>query len=175
MTREPKPLPMPVELVLDSKHLKCCIGTVERAVIAITCRFWAAGCSPMPFSAVAAREVAKLDGGAWTRSEAAIMAALADLLPALARAYSITQSRKANMKFVLGKISADTRAARYQSAKPKTESKPEIKKPSHNPMPLVTPAHAQPFKSDGRMHLSPQQLAAMGKAEKNEIARLSDK
>jgi hypothetical protein len=103
------------------------------------------------------------------------MAALADLLPALARAYQTNTNRKIALKMVLDRAGLNGREkaaiARQQSAKPK----PEIKKPSHNPIPLVTPAHARPFDNGGKTMRTPQQLAAIGKAEKNEIARLSDK
>jgi hypothetical protein len=165
---------MPLEIVLNSKALIFCSGTVERAIWLIACRFWASGASLDGFDELTARNLAKLEGAAWDRSKVPVMAGLNEILPALARAREIAIAKKANMKFVLGKISADTRAARYQSAKPKTESKPEIKKPSHNPIPLVTPAHARAFDNGGKTMLTPQQLAAIS-SKTDEVARLVDK
>jgi hypothetical protein len=102
------------------------------------------------------------------------MAALSDLLPELAHAYQATQNQKQNLKLILERAGMRGRTAAAVSRAKTATPKPEIKKPSHNPLPLVTPAHARPFDNGGKTMLSPQQLAGIS-SKTDEVARLSDK
>jgi hypothetical protein len=91
--KQPPPLPMPVDIVAASKHLLFTTGAVERAIWTISCRFWLSGADQEAFNETAAREVAKQDGGTWTRVQKPLMAAMADIIPALAHARAVAEKK----------------------------------------------------------------------------------
>jgi len=110
MAYKPRPLPMPIELVLDSKHLKFAPGSVYRAVITITCLFWSSGGVLDGFDESIGAMIAKIPAGHWNAIKTPVMAALADLLPELSRRREIDQAKRDNMRRVLADGQAKGRA-----------------------------------------------------------------
>ena len=171
MAGKPKPIPMPVELVLTHPAMFYCPGATYRAVAVIAMAFWHAQCPPEPLDDVALQNLARVPPSHWNGSRAAIKAILADVLPQLAHAYADAKMRKAHVKAFFANASARGKKPRQKPQDPKTA---ENKIPPASRAPLVTPAHARLFPNDGRSHLSPQELAVIGKLEQNPVARLVD-
>lgn len=96
-----KPLPMPIEAVLDSRHLKFAPGSIYRAVITISCRFWASGGGLDGFSESTAYQISQIELGHWNRIKTPVMTALADILPMLERQHIIAQGKRDSMRAML--------------------------------------------------------------------------
>jgi hypothetical protein len=165
-----KPLPMPIDLVLDSKYLKCSGGTLERAVMIVTARFWAAGCPASGLNAAEACQVAKLTPTAWNRLKNDLMAALENLLPKLAHEHAIAQAKRDAIRNAIAEGAAKGRATmamrRHIQAFSSSDKKPG----------LVTPDTATRYVNP-RAVMRPDKLAAIGKlpTDKTDAARFSDK
>src|SRR5208283_4856320 len=93
-----KPIPMPIEAVLHSRHMAFASGPLERAIWTIACRFWASGAKLGALDEATACQVAKIQGAHWERLKAPIMAALADILPELATLHATALAKRENMK-----------------------------------------------------------------------------
>jgi hypothetical protein len=165
-----KPLPMPIDLVILSKHLAIAPGPVHRAIVVITCHFWAAGAPPDGMEEETARQVAKIASGHWNAIRMAVMAALADLLPALSREYAIAQARRENIRRAIADAGAKGRATAAANRKA------GIIYAIGNKQPLATPDTATRYRNE-RACLTPQELAAIGKrpTDTTAVARYADK
>jgi hypothetical protein len=165
-----KPLPMPVELVLNSRHVKCCGGTLERGVAIVAMRFWAAGCPASGLNAAEACQIAKFTPTAWNRLRIDFMAALAEVLPALSREYAIAQAKRDAIRARIAEGAAKGRAVlaqrRHECRIASFDKKPK----------LVTPDTAERYENP-RAVMTPQELAAIGKkpTDSSPAARFSDK
>ena|SRR5271163_2629084 len=166
-----KPLPMPIELVLDSKYLKCSGGTLERAVMIVTARFWAAGCPASGLNAAEACQVAKLTPTAWNRLKNDLMACLDNLLPKLAHEHAVAQMRRDNIRARMRDAAARGRATIAKRRMDSTILAFEKKSKK-----LVTPDTATRYKNP-RALMTPQELAEIGKrpTDTSDKARYADK
>lgn len=174
MAKNPKPLPMPVELVLHSKHLAIAPGSVHRAICSICMLVWSSGNPPPAIDESTAQQIAKIPGGHWSAIKAPVMAALADILPELSAAHVDAAFRKAHVKAFFANAGRNNAGNLKSSQKKQLSTKPENKNPASIPPLLVTPRHARLFQNDGRTLQSPQELAVIGKVKQNDMARLID-
>jgi hypothetical protein len=160
---------MPVELVMFSPHLQIAPGAVYRAVCSITMAAWASENPPETITEATAQQIGRIPVGNWNAIKTPVLAALADILPQLARKHAIAKASRARMRDVLSEAAKKGNSKRWISATQIANSK----KPS-NPTPLVTPAHAKPYHGEGKTMQSPQELAAIGKRPTTPIARMVD-
>ena len=122
-----KPIPMPIEAVLHSRHMAFASGPLERAIWTIACRFWASGAKLGALDEATACQVAKIQGAHWERLKAPIMAALADILPDLATRYAKQYATREHFRAVLRENGARGRAiamARHKARKEEANGKP---------------------------------------------------
>jgi hypothetical protein len=152
-----RPLPMPVELIILSKHLAIAPGPVHRAIVVITCHFWAAGAPPGGMEEETARQVAKIASGHWNAIRIAVMAALSDILPALAHEYAIAQKRRDNIRAAISEAGAKGRATIEARRRVGNLIVLDKKKPA-----LVTADTATRYVNKKAV-ITPQKLAAIGK------------
>ena len=94
---------MPVDLVLDNRHLKFVPGTVERAVITIAVHFWIAGAKMESVNEVAMYSAARLNASQWKLIRSYATAALDEILPRLAREHAATVAQKAAFREIVGR------------------------------------------------------------------------
>ncbi len=86
MAKSDAPLPMPVELVLDHPTMRVAGAITTSCVLQLACRYWLAGCKPLPAEAHDRMVLARTNSPAWLRHGAAIDEVLAVILPILSRA-----------------------------------------------------------------------------------------
>lgn len=167
-----KPLPMPIETVLHSKHLQCAAGPVHRAVITVSCHYWAAGAPLEGLPEETARQVARIPSGHWNAIKSTVMAALADILPELATRYAAHLATRNAMRAMLSENGKKGRAISLARRKALNASHPGNNESSGR-MPLKTPQiatrHVNP-----RACMTPQDLAALPR-DSEATARFCDK
>lgn len=177
MARSPKtppPLPMPVDLVWTSKHLAIASGSVHRAICTIAMAFWQSGAAQDGLDEATACQVAKMEHGHWNRVKKPVMAALADLLPALAIAHANALARRVN--FSTQRRLASLKAQESRRRNKKTFLPIDMKEIDKNtPLqstksmePLRTPQHARPY-NNTKSAKTPQQLAEITKQNQHSI------
>src|SRR5208337_3042996 len=148
-----KPLPMPLEPVLHSKHLQFAGGSVYRAVMTVACAFWAGGACLDGFNDAKAAQIARMPVGAWNAVKSPVMAALADILPELATRYVAAQSTRDNMRAMLAANGQKGRAICI--ARRKQEEEAAVGKQRAR---LVTPHKAARYVNEAAC-LPPHELA----------------
>lgn len=163
-----KPIPMPIEAVLHAKRMQFAPGAVHRAVISIACHFWAGGAVLDGFDESMAQQIARIPSGHWAAIKAAVMPALADILPDLATLHATALEKRENMKRSLAAGQLKGRIVmfeRRQKQKAATEQKINL--------PVRTPKTARRYVNESAC-MTPQALAALSTA--NEVAaRFLDK
>lgn len=163
-----KPIPMPIEAVLHSRHMQCAAGPVHRAILTVACHYWASGAPLAGIEEETARQVSRIASGHWNAIKAAVMPALADILPELATSHAIALEKRENMKRSIeagqlkGRIVMFERRQRQKAAT--VEKSPAVHR---------TPKTAARY-VDETNPMTPQALAALPKREA-EGARMADK
>jgi hypothetical protein len=167
-------IPMPIQMVLTSKHLFAAPGALERAVIVLTCRYWAAECPPEGMTDTAARELAKMDGATWERVKMPLRAALDDLLPSLAREYDIQSTARKRMRDMLRANGEKGRITIMRERKERAVNANGIPNTSTSSpkRPLVTPSR-KPGYVDDTAALKPTETATINR-KKPVVALLRD-
>lgn len=171
--KKPQPLPMPIEMVLHSKHLICAAGAVHRTILTVTCHFWASGAPASGLDDATACQIAKIASGQWSAIKTPVMAALADLLPMLAREHAIRLDAKNRMTAAIraagekGRATAQANRAQRAAAstiiainKNRTDQSTKTIKPE--PPPLRTPQTAREY-TNHAAPLKPAELAQITK------------
>jgi len=172
MAKKLKPIPMPIETVLHSRHLQFVQGGVYRAVIAIACQFWAGGAQLGEFDDAMAAQLSRLPVGNWNSVKAPVMAALADILPELATLYAALYASRQNLRAVLSVNGTKGRAIAIARRKAR-EGTDSGKQNQAARVPLKTPQIAPRYVNPAAC-MSPQELAALPQ-DNVESARFCDK
>jgi len=167
-----KPIPMPVETVLHSRHLQCAAGPVHRAVITIACHYWAAGAPLEGLSEETARQVARIPSGHWNAIRATVTAALADILPELATRHAGQVATRDAMRAMLSMNGAKGRAVSLARRKA-LNAAPNGNNGDSGRVALKTPHLAARYDNPAAC-MSAQELAALP-TENVESARFCDK
>lgn len=81
-----KPLPMPIELVLDHPRMRTAGAVVASSVLNLACRYWLDECRSLPDEAHDRMVLARSNAPAWARHSQAIEEALREILPHLKQA-----------------------------------------------------------------------------------------
>jgi len=159
---------MPLEPVLHSKHMQFAAGSVYRAILAVSCAFWAGGACLDGFNDAKAAQISRMPVGAWNAIKSPVMSALADILPELATLHATALAKRENMKRSLAAGQLKGRIVmfeRRQKQKAATEQKINL--------PVRTPKTARRYVNESAC-MTPQALAALSTA--NEVAaRFFDK
>jgi len=167
-----KPIPMPIEAVLDSRHLKFTQGAVYRAVIVIACQFWAGGSRLDGFNEPMAAQLSRIPYGNWNAIKQPVMTALADILPELATRYATQYATREHFRAVLRENGARGRAiamARHKARREEANGKPSGAARVALKTPQVAAKYVNP-----RACMAPQALAALP-SDNVETARFLDK
>lgn len=165
---KPKPLPMPIETVLHSRHMQFAAGSVHRTVIAIACQFWAGGAVLDGFDEAKAAQIGRIPSGHWQAIKAPVMAALGDILPELAMRHAVEHEKRLNMRRSLeagqlkGRIVMFERRQKQNAAT--VEKSPAAFRGAQTARKYVNETHP----------MSPQALAALPVSTMDN-ARLADK
>jgi hypothetical protein len=162
-----KPLPMPIDLVLNHRAMFFCTNQTYKAVLAVTTAFWQSGCPASGLDDVSIATLAKLGPGRWMTVKTDLKAILSELLPELARQHAILESKRERIREAVREAGAKGRATqrlRKLQILTATEKKPA----------LVTPQKAERY-TNSRAVMSPQKLAAVSKLAVNPDARFRDK
>ena len=167
-----KPIPMPIEAVLHSRHMQCAAGPVHRAILTVACHYWASGAPLAGIEEETARQVSRIASGHWNAIKAAVMPALADILPELATRYAKQYATREHFRAVLRENGARGRAiamARHKARKEEANRKPS----SSARVALKTPQVAAKYVNP-RACMAAQALAALDNSNV-ESARFLDK
>jgi len=167
-----KPIPMPIEAVLDSRHLKFTQGAVYRAVIVIACQFWAGGSRLDGFNEPMAAQLSRIPYGNWNAIKQPVMSALADILPELATRYASIQATRNAMRAMLSANGKKGRAISLARRRALNQPAPE-QNTSTARVALKTPQVAAKYVNP-RACMAPQTLAALPSVNV-ETARFLDK
>ena len=165
---KPKPLPMPVDVVLGSKHLAFASGPLERAVWCIACRFWLSGAVLDGFDESTACQVAKIQGAHWERLKTPLMAALGDILPELAMRHAVEHEKRLNMRRSLEAGQLKGRIVMFERRQKQNAATVE-----KSPAAFRAPKTAARYVNETGL-MSPQALAALPVSTMDN-ARLADK
>jgi len=167
-----KPIPMPIETVLHSRHMAFASGPLERAIWTIACRFWASGAKLEALDEATACQVAKIQGAHWERLKAPVMAALADILPDLERRYAAAMVTRENVRALGRKNGEKGRQIIWQQRQARLQAS-DAKRLDMVQAPLKTPHLAARY-ANPRACMAPQALAALP-SDNVETARFLDK
>lgn len=156
---------MPVELVLDSKHLKIAPGSVYRAVITIACLFWSSEAGLDGFDESAAAMISKIPAGHWSAIKTPVMTALADILPKLQHERAVAQGKRDNMRDILAERAAKGRLVMQRRRVSQKEQAPPVAPRIPATLPRINnPASAT----------SPAGMVRIGQRVEGDENRLSD-
>ncbi len=154
-----KPLPMPVEPILHSRHMQCAAGPVHRAIITIACHYWAAGAPIEGLPEETARQVSRIASGHWNAIKSPVMAALGDILPELATRHAALKASRDSFRAILSVNGAKGRAIALARRKSQKEAV-SGNNASPGRVALKTPQIAARHENP-RACMSPQDLAAL--------------
>jgi len=154
-----KPIPMPVETVLHSRHMQCAPGPVHRAILTVACHYWASGAPLAGIEEETARQVSRIASGHWNAIKQPVMTALADILPELATRYATQYATREHFRAVLRENGARGRAiamARHKARREEANGKPSGAARVALKTPQVAAKYVNP-----RACMAPQALAAL--------------
>lgn len=166
-----KPLPMPLEPVLHSKHMQFAAGSVYRAILAVSCAFWAGGACLDGFNDAKAAQISRMPVGAWNAIKSPVMSALADILPELATRHAMAQATRDNMRRSIAAAQTKGRMVMFERRQARKAATEENKQPE--PVRLKTPHKAARYVNESAC-MAPHELAALPRTTANN-ALLLDK
>ena len=151
--------------------MQCAAGPVHRAILTVACHYWASGAPLAGIEEETARQVSRIASGHWNAIKAAVMPALADILPELATRHAVAMEKREHMSRVLRDGAMKSRIVNFERRQNAKLAVMDEKKP--NPVRLVTPKTAARYVNE-TAHMSPQALAALPVSTMDN-ARLADK
>ena len=154
-----KPIPMPIEAVLHSRHMQCAAGPVHRAILTVACHYWASGAPLAGIEEETARQVSRIASGHWNAIKAAVMPALADILPELATKYAAAMVTRDNVRALGRKNGEKGRRIIWQRHQDRLQAS-DAKRLDTIQAPLKTPQRAARYVNP-RACMTPQALAAL--------------
>ena len=163
-----KPLPMPLEPVLHSKHMQFAAGSVYRAVLTVSCAFWAGGACLDGFNDAKAAQISRMPVGAWNAVKSPVMSALADILPELATRHVAAQASRDHMSRVVRENGQKGRLIMWQRHQAR-----KTERDAEKPAPLKTPHKAARYVNESAC-MPPHELASIA-SRPTDTARLLDK
>ena len=162
---------MPIEAVLHSRHMQCAAGPVHRAILTVACHYWASGAPLAGIEEETARQVSRIASGHWNAIKAAVMPALADILPELATRHAVAMEKREHISRVLRDGAMKSRIVNFKRRQNAKLAVMDEKKPK--PVRLITPHKAARYVNEFAC-MPPHELASIA-SRPTDTARLLDK
>jgi hypothetical protein len=139
-----RPLPLPLEPILNSPTLAVAGAAVHGAVLSIVLAYWRSGCHALPADEAGLAALSRCYGAQWHRVRQPVMRALAEITPQLENAHArMLRAREARQ--AIARIAGVASAQRRREAKQPVGSKSMLAQPP----PAMTPIarHQAPYRN----------------------------